>query len=140
MNDIIGEVAATIQCLDKDRKALCTTEGTEWPQLMQTLWGLLNTGNPMLMESAFKIMGTLFVHCGQLYASYRDELVPIFRQALGHASPTVNVSAMEALSCYTENVEFRSCKAFLDLMPLLLTQTLVVIQQNEDYVSNFSGF
>jgi len=136
--DFIGDLAATIQCLTGERKEKCTEEGYSWPNLMTFLWGLLTSADSGLIESSLRIMSVLFVHCGRQYGSYKDELAPILHQTMTHAVPSVNVAAMECLTCYLENVEFKNCKAFLELMPVMLQQTLVVANQNEDLVSFLS--
>ena len=129
--DFIGDLAATIQCLNEERKNVCGPQGYEWNNLMQTLWGLLSSEEPILIESALKIMSVLFVHCGQNYANYKDELISVLKQTLVHPSSVVNVSSMEAVSCYLEHVKFKDSKEFMQLMPLILSQTLSVARQNE---------
>jgi hypothetical protein len=130
--DFIGDLAATIQCLSDERKKGCTEEAYTWPSLMPFLWGLLTSSDAGLVENSLRIMGVLFVHCGRLYASYKDELAPVLKQTMTHPVASVNVAAMEALTCYLENVEFKNCKAFIELMPTMLQQTLSVANQNED--------
>ena len=130
--DFIGELSATMQCLNKERKEVCGQEGLEWPELMQTLWSLLTSHDPFLMESSLRIMSILFVHCGRNYTQYRDELIPLFKETLVHASGVVNVATMEAIACFFENVEFKNCKPFYDLMPTFLSQTIIVAGQDEE--------
>jgi len=130
--DFIGDLAATVQCLSEERKAKCSEEGYSWPNLMTELWGLLTSNDATLIENSLRIMSVLFVHCGRQYGSYKDELVPVLHQTMTHAVPSVNVAAMECMTCYLENVEFKNCKPFIDLIPVMLRQTLAVANQNED--------
>ena len=134
--DYVGDAAATIQCLDDDRKKVCGPQAYEWNELMETLWGLLNSGEPTLMESAFKVMSVLFVHCGPNYTAYKEELAVVFKQALVHSNVIVNVSGMVAMSCYLEHNQFKDSKILLDLMPLFISQILTVSKQNEELVNN----
>jgi len=130
--DFIGDLSATMQCLNKERKQQCSQEGVEWPELMQVLWGLLTSGDAFLMESSLRIMSVLFVHCGRNYSQYKDDLINVFKETLVHPVGVVSVATMEAIACYFEHVEFKNCKPFLDLIPNMLSQTLVVAGQEED--------
>lgn len=132
--DFIGELASTIQCLEEDVKAQCSKEGTEWNELMQGLWDLLNSGNVTFMEGALRILSVLFTHCGRDYANYKNELVPLFKVTLTHEVGSINVGTMETLTAFIENVEFKHCRPFLELMPLLISQILVVLEKSEDLV------
>lgn len=133
--DTIGDLAATMECLTEERKQHCSEEGTKWNGLMETLWGLLSNGTVVQIEGALRIMGLLFVHCGDSYQKYREELLPVFRQTITHANFNISASGMEAFSCFMENAQLKKAKIFIELIPLMLEKTVAIAQEDEEHVS-----
>ena len=135
--DLIGEVGATIKLLDPEIQKLCSEEGRQWNDLMQNVWGLLNSGNADLVQSALQIMAILFVNCKNEYAVYKDELLPVFKQTLEHESLKVRGAAIETLCAFLKGVDSKHCKAFADLMPIVFSNLLIFVEKDEDLVIRF---
>jgi hypothetical protein len=134
--DLIGELYATIKKLSNEKKNQTAEEGKQWDNLMQNVWAFLTSGNTVLMESALKILGILFIYCGQEFAQHQNDLFPILKQSLEHDDLKVKASAIEALSNYVGTVQTKQCQSFQELVPLLLNALLTILSKNEDLVRN----
>ena len=132
--DLIGELGATIKTLKEDIKAQCSEEGKQWNELMQNVWGLLNSPNPALIQSALEIMGILFGYSDKEYANYKDELLPVFKQFLEHEDLKVRNAAISSLCAFLKNVDHKDCKPFAALLPSVFNNLIVFIEKDEDAV------
>ena len=135
--DLIGELASTIKQLDTVKKNQMGEEGRQWDSLMQNIWAFLTSGNTVLMESALKILSTLFLYCGKDFAEHKADLYNILKQALEHQDLRVQASAIEAISSFLGSSFTKDCMAFKDLVPLILNSTVTIINKNEDLVISF---
>lgn len=136
--DLIGELYATIKKMSTEKKNQTGDEGKQWDNLMQNVWTFLTSGNTVLMESALKILGILFIYCGQEFAQHQNDLFPILKQSLEHDDLKVKASAIEALSNYVGTVQTKHCQMFQELVPLVLNALMTILGKNEDLVMNSS--
>lgn len=133
--DLIGELFATIKKLDDEKKNAVQDEGKQWDSLMPNVWSFLTSGNTVLMESALKILGILFVYCGKEFAEHTEELFPILKQALEHDNIRVKAGAIDAIANFIATMQTKYCKVFKDLIPLMLQSTVLIVRDNEELVS-----
>jgi len=129
--DLIGELFATIKKLDDEKKEAVQEEGKNW-DLMPNIWGFLTSGNTILMESALKILGILFVYCGKEFAEHTQELFPILKQALEHENIRVKAGAIDAIANFIATMQTKYCKVFKDLIPLMLQSIILIVRDNEE--------
>lgn len=129
--DLIGELFATIKKLDDEKKDAVQEEGKQW-DLMPNIWGFLTSGNTILMESALKILGILFVYCGKEFAEHTQELFPILKQALEHENIRVKAGAIDAIANFIATMQTKYCKVFKDLIPLMLQSVILIVRDNEE--------
>ncbi len=132
--ELVGELAATIKTLAGDAKKECAPEGREWSEINNNIWAFLNSSEVAQIGSGFKILGILLRYCGFEYSQHAEELVPIIQQALGHNDLKIKSVALETLSEYVENIDFKFCKPFIQLVPLVLDNVIFTIDKNEDHV------
>ena len=137
LSDLIGELAATIKTLKPEIQSQINQEGTQWPELMQNLWAMLTSGNELLIQSAFEIMGILFTYCSEEYSQYKDELLPVFTDALGHSNLKVRATALGSLASYLKYVDSKDCKGFIELLPTVFHNMIVIVEKDEDLVREF---
>lgn len=130
--DLIGEIGATIKLLDPEIQKVCSDEGRQWNDLMQNVWGLLNSGNAALVQSALQIMAILFVNCKNEYAVYKDELLPVFKQTLEHENLKVRGASIETLCAFLKGVESKHCKPFAELLPIVFNNLTLFVEKDED--------
>ena len=123
--------------MDKETRESCQEEGRQWESIMQHIWELLKSGSVIHMGSGLKILGVLFKYCSTEFAEHKEQLVPIFKQALEQENIRVKAAAIDALSEYIENVESEDCKPFIVLIPILLTNIAFIIEKDEDLVITF---
>jgi len=133
--DLIGELFATIKKLDDEKKNAVQEEGKQWDTLMPNIWAFLTSGNTVLMESALKILGILFVYCGKEFAEHTEELFPILKQALEHENIRVKAGAIDAIANFIATMQTKYCKIFKDLIPLMLQSIVLIVRDNEELVS-----
>jgi len=135
--ELVGELAATIKTMTGDTKKDCQPEGREWDAINNNIWNFLNSSEVALISSGFKILGILLRYCSFEYVQHAEQLVPILTQALEHNELRIKTVAIETLSEYVENADFKYCKPFIQLVPLVLQNILVILDKNEDLVLNF---
>lgn len=133
--DLIGELIATIKTMNKELLDKCSEEGRQWNSITEDIWAFMTSGNTILMECTLKILGVLFDVCPKDFTQNKEQLKTILKQALDHEDLRVKTSAMQALQLYLVNVQTKDCKIFVDLMPTLLADLLIIIDKNEDLVS-----
>jgi len=130
--ELVGELAATIKTMTGDTKKSCAPEGREWDEINNNIWNFLTSSEIALIGSGFKILGILLRYCHFEYVQHAEQLVPILKQAIEHNELRIKSVAIETLSEYVENADFKHCKPFIQLVPLLLDNIIIIIDKNED--------
>jgi len=132
--DLIGELVATIKTLTKEERDECAEEGRQWEEINEYIFAFLSSENPVLVGNGLKILGVLFRYCNMDYIQHKEQILQILNQALQQNDLKIKTRAIECLSEYVENVEFKDCKIFVNLVPLLLKTVVDIIDKNEDLV------
>ena len=132
--DVIGELVATIKTMTKEDREQCSEEGRQWQTINDHIFAFLSSNNTVHVGNGLKILGVLFRYCNQDYVDHKQQILQILNQALQQNDLKIKTRAIECLSEYVENVEFKDCKIFIELVPTLLTNILHIIEKNEDLV------
>ena len=121
--------------MDEDILKECSEEGRQWDSIIENIWNLLASGDINLMGCGLKILGILFKYCHVDFLQHLEQILPILKQALEHEDLKVKTRAIEAIAEYLEIAEWKDCKPFVDLLPFILADILIIIDKDEDLVN-----
>lgn len=135
LSELVGEIASTAINIRIKGKPACGEEAKKWDGFMIKVWELLSSNVLAWIENALRILSTLFKCCNDEFDSHKEELALVFKQTFEHPELKIKLGTFEAFSSYLQTVTVSSCKSFLELVPLLLTNLLYLIDQDENIVS-----
>jgi hypothetical protein len=132
--DLIGELGATIATYDESDKEKLGPEAIEWTELMQYLFQYLSSDNDEFIISALKILAVLFLYSADNYVQYKDQLIKIFKTNLEHQNLFIKAAAIQAITSFLQIIDAKDCKPYAPLLPIILVDTVQIIEANEDLV------
>eukprot|EP00331_Platyophrya_macrostoma_P022094 CAMPEP_0176443770 /NCGR_PEP_ID=MMETSP0127-20121128/22638_1 /TAXON_ID=938130 /ORGANISM="Platyophrya macrostoma, Strain WH" /LENGTH=1003 /DNA_ID=CAMNT_0017829097 /DNA_START=385 /DNA_END=3396 /DNA_ORIENTATION=+ len=107
-------------------------EHKNWPELMQRLKELWGSNIESMMESSLKIMATLFSFVSDEFKNFKNDLYAIFKSGMESESLDIKLASIEALSSWVSIIDYKTCKQYEDLVPLIMNTTLIVLDKSED--------
>ena len=132
--DLIGEIAGTILSIDDDSNSL-HVEAKTWPDVIQNIFALYESGTPSLIEASLKIIATMFTYASEELGNYRKQLHTIFKNSLEMDDINIKVASIEAIASYIQMSEPKNCKIMEELIPSILNNLLFILSKDEYQVN-----
>jgi len=134
--ELVGELAATIMNIKyaEGEQTQCPPEAMNWDGLMEHVSGLLACDSLELVTCGLKIMSILFTFCMNDYSKHKSDLTPMFKQTLEHSDFKVKTAAVDAFTSYLKTAGSNDCKPFVGFIPLVISNTLEIIDKDEELV------
>lgn len=87
-------------------------EADIWQDLLNTIFGFVNSTNPIQIDAALQLFNGLFSYIIDHLNKHKDDLKNIFRQTLNHENVDIKLAALQAVSNYLQTVEPADTKPF----------------------------
>ena len=105
-----------------------------WQDLLNLLFTFVNSNNELQIDAALQIFNGLFSYIMEHLVKYKDDLMGIFQQTMGHANLDIRLASLQAVSNYLQIAEGKDTKQFQALLPNMVEVVTTACEKDDETV------
>jgi len=132
--DFIAELGGTILNIDEELEEgakKLPKELKTWDKLMDLILELWVSKREKMMESAMRILSTLFTYVNDDLLKYSNDFFAMFKNGLEFNDLGVKSATLESLGSWLEAIDAKDAKMFEDLIPIMMETLLFILAKDQ---------